>query len=145
MCLNEAIDKTGACGVDVACSTVDLKFFLDLRRGGRNLIIGSGRCEKDEIDIGTGEACHVECVTPGFDGKAGGGATVTTFANAGSLGDPDIGGVETRFEIGVGDDDVGERRAPTGDRCAARSRNSHRFLEVVVITLCATKRWADWL
>ncbi|CAB4566586.1 unannotated protein [freshwater metagenome] len=144
MCLHKSIDKAGACSVDVACTAIDLKFFLDLRCGGGNLIIGGGRCEKDEINVGASEVCHVECFASGFNGKAGGGATVTTFANSGSFGDPRIGGVETRFEISVGDDDVGERGAPTSDGCATRGRNSHRFLGVRVITRYATKQWAGW-
>jgi len=109
-----------------------------------DLIIRRRRCEKYEIDIGAGKTSHVECLSAGLNRQTCSGAAVATFANTGAFANPLIGRIEASLEVGIGDDDVRKGRSPTGDGCAAWGWSGHRFLGVMLITRCATKRLADW-
>src|ERR1019366_6520474 len=74
------------------------------------------------VDLLRSQLGALECATAGVDGERRHRAPDVTLADARTGDDPLVGGVETGLELGVGDDGVGQGRAPSGDD---RAREGH--------------------
>ena len=117
--VHQRVDEPGARGVEVAGAAGDAQAMLDLRRRRGHLTVGCRGREQHLVDRGGVDPGVVEGGPRRVDGESGGGATDAPLLDARAFGDPRVGGVEARFEIGVGDDVVGQSHTPAGDADAA--------------------------
>ena len=114
MCVDEPVDESRACGVEIEGAAFQSEFVLDDCRGAPCPIGGGGR-QDEGIDVAGAHSCHVECLLRRFEREAGGASADMSFVNSGACNDPLVAGVEGFGELVIGDDSFRKGHSPSGD------------------------------
>ncbi len=136
----EAVDEPRARRIDVDGPAPEAEVLLHRGGGAGHCLVRGGGGEDDEVDLGRLDTRSGQRHPTGLGRQLRGGAPDPALPDAGPLGDPLVAGVHGGGEVVVGDDLVGQRCAPPGDRHATLSLGHAGHVRP-----SSARRWAaDW-
>lgn len=107
----QRVDEAGTGGLEIEGATPQFETVLKETRGGGKCHIGRKGGDDDEVNFILVDAAGVDAAPGGFVTEVAGGhfrGDLSAFLDAGAGDDPGVVEPESLFEVGIGDDEIGD-------------------------------------